>query len=264
MEKIKKIEIWRIKDLAIVGYPKVGNTWFQFMFRTFILIHFKQNPKYFSKINNFLINRINIDTKTEIKEHFEFEVTHNMPLFNDEKWQDMEVDNKIFSNKNIILLVRHPVATLISLYKHNVYRDSLLPESMSVDEMVYDDMYGFNKYLKYYQTWERDKDIPKNIFIVRYEDMQIDTFNIFKQAIVSIGINPSNFDLKICIKLSSKKNMQKIEKAGIIDFPPMAPSKIDDPRAMKVNTDTSIQMKPETVEYINKRFEKEMPKFFRY
>lgn len=250
-----------LQNIALVGYPKTGNTWFQVMFRVAVLLHYGVLPKYFDNIHN---TEIYSEKTDELIEKYEINITHNMPLFNEEKWQDMVIDNTIFKNDKVILIVRHAVPTLVSLYKHNMFRDPMLPEGMTPDDMIYDDIYGIDKYLKFYQSWEKDQDIPISISVVRYESLKVDTFGIFKKALHNIGLYAFDDIINKCINFGSIESMQFIEKHNLSTLPALAPSKTNDPRTMKINTDNSVKLKRETIRYIQKRMDEEMPKIFGY
>jgi len=183
-----------------VGYPKVGNTWIQ------VMISYLMDP--YAMINGTM----------QIPENTMF--SHCMPLFHKESYSNMLIiiPGKL-PEKHVILLVRHPGDILVSLYMHIIYRQSPYIYNGTIDNMVYDDTYGINKILKYYNWWQKHRKIPALIYLIRYEDLLADTFKTLKAIIKAIKLPTSRQNVYDAVKFGSFGNMQLMEKTNHLGWP---------------------------------------------
>lgn len=125
------------------------------------------------------------------------------------------------SSKGVIYFVRNPLDVAISFAHHS---------NCSVDKSIKhmtDNNYSFcakddrlhnqlvqklNTWSNHVKSWLDQKDIP--VYLMRYEDMKADTFNVFKNATTFIGLNKTDEEIKKAIKYSSIKELQKQEKTN--------------------------------------------------
>ena len=233
----------------ITGYPKTGNTWLH------VMISYVMNP-------NAMIDGT---MKSPDNEMF----SHCMPNFNKELYSQMTMFIPgDLPGKNIVLLIRHPGDTLMSLYMHNVYRERFPMYDGTIDEMVYDDIYGIQKFLLYYKFWWKSRKIPNLICVVRYEDLLKNVYETFYTMLNTIGIKVTEQTVRDAIEFGNFKNMQLLEKTNHLNWPTLYRSRHKIKKAFKVREGKFGRyrklLKPETVEYIDSNIIKHLNPAYGY
>jgi hypothetical protein len=218
-------------DVVIATYPKTGSTWFQLMIRTLLSDHYQLGPD--------ATGRVFVDsllTTYRLPEDVpRVYITHGMPGFNEDRHQAMFVESRRFSGKRVILLVREPKDTMVSLYFHNRHRTVPPVYTGEIDAMVYDDVYGIGKYIKYYQVWQRDRHRFKDLLLVKYEDLKADPAQELRRTASFIGIkDASDVAIQRAVDACSFENMKKAEAAGSGHVPGLNRSKNPSAEAFKV------------------------------
>jgi hypothetical protein len=257
-------------DNYILGYPKTGNTWFQVMllhiFSQGFKIDFEKIP-WSPRVYFFAPN------PSEKKIIIDFHFTHYMPNFNIEPYSSMKLDLKKLKDKKVILLIRNPKDTLVSLYMHNVFRSGVYPPGHSLDEMVHDEIYGIRKYIEYYrQLYHRIFSWDSHC-LIKYEDLHSPNkcFRIIKEVMQYLEvINVPDDYIRNSITYAAFENMQKLEKNQTLKLkslgPPETGSQIQN--AMKVRKgkvgDYKNNMHPNTIAYINSEVDIALPKLYGY
>ena len=193
----------------IASYPKSGNTWLRSLISTY----------YFSKKGFFDQNNLKlIDQFPEKKYLKNFEYKKDIPGETAKHW--IEAQNKINSEKKIkffkthnilgsfnnheftnidntlgaIYIVRDPRNVITSLKNHyNLNYEEALNFIKSERKFIYDfdkkddysDFQIISSWEKNYQSWKNNKIFP--IKFIRYEDLDNETFKVFKSVIEFIS-----------------------------------------------------------------------------
>jgi hypothetical protein len=196
-------------------------------------------------------------------------VTHHMPLFNVEGYRDMTIDLDMFRRRNVVLLVREPKDVLVSLYMHNVYREATPLYEGDIDSMVYSDVYGIEKFLKYYVAWHEQRALPRASMLVRYEDLSDDTEKVVGDALTFLGLPQVTSTLvREVVAYGSFENMRKIERTQEIKLPTLAAPARPRDEAFQVRKglvgDHVNHLAAATIRYIDHRVEADLPAEFGY
>jgi len=253
------------KNAFVVGYPKVGNTWFQVMLRKALVSYYGLSDDWLSNILYPQTGAIEVLPKGIPH----IEITHNLPGFPMGSFKQISIDNSQFLNKKVLLLIRDPRDALVSLYMQYVYREREQMFYGDVNDLVYDEEYGLDKYLKYYKAWYEDRLLPSDLLLVRYEDMQADTARLFKKAMQFLGMEGITDTLiDECVQYGSFQNMRKMEMNNTLGLPTLAPSPRNTENSFKVRSGKIggyvEYLKPETIQYINRRISLELPRVYNY
>ena len=140
-------------------------------------------------------------------------VTHNAPYFHKEHANQMKLNHKPFEGKKVIILIREPKDTLVSLFMHGRHREGWYKKDIS--QFVFDSTYGIEKYVQYYKQIASDLPLFESYLVVRYEDFHEKQFETLQKVANLIGLNEINSDvINDAILFSSFTNMRTIEKEG--------------------------------------------------
>jgi hypothetical protein len=250
-------------DAWVVGYPKCGNTWFQVMLRkALVMTHGLPDTAVSRVLTNWqparALKRVPIG------------ITHHMPLFNSESYRTMAVDVSLFRGRKVVLLVRDPRDTLVSLYMHNVYGSGPRPAySGDVDSMVHSEIYGVEKFIKYYRSWYEERSIPRTLMLVRYEDLSSRTAEVLAAALQFLEVPRVNDALvRDVIAFASFENMRRLESTnGLrwynLNSPPGRPQEGFRTRKGLVGGYRNY-LSTETIDHITRRMNADLPAYYGY
>lgn len=171
-------------DVVVATYPKTGSTWLQLLLRKLFVDHFQLGDE---AIGCVLVNSLRALGRRP-RGVPRIYITHGMPGFNDEPYHAMSTKNRRFRRHKVILLAREPKDTLVSLYFHNRYRTVPPAYTGNIEAMVRDDVYGVGKYIRYYQQWNRDRDVVRHFLLVRYEDLRHDPEGMLQKLCTFVGV----------------------------------------------------------------------------
>lgn len=257
------IKRWWGPEQYVVGYPKCGNTWFHVMVRRALVKCFELPDEEIARV----IRSWRWPPHPAGVPAIGF--THHMPRFNSEPASAMRLDLSLFRGQRVVLLIREPKDVLVSLYMHNVYREATPLYHGDIDSMVYDAVYGIDKYLRYYATWYAHRRLPEALLLVRYEDLQRQTASVLKEALQFLGMTALSDDvLEDVIQFGSLENMRALEASNALGLAALAPPSRKHQDAFKVRTGLVggyvDHLSPETVRYVDQRVEAELPPFYGY
>ena len=248
-------------DLYVVGYPKVGNTWFQFMLRRAMMLHYGLSE---DEMWHLLADEGPVPPGVP-----SVIVTHHMPRFNSEGYQEMVVDTRAVARRKLILLIRDPRDTLVSLYMNNRYRQVPPMFEGTLEEMIAFDRYGIEKYLKFYSAWHAARDLPREFLLVRYEDLKADTGRVMRAALPLAGIADVSEELLAdVLDFGSFENMRRLENTRGTPLGALKKSSSGHPDAFKTRKGIvggyEDYLQAETIAAIDRRVERDLPAAYGY
>lgn len=135
-------------DFYSIGYPKTGNTWTRILLGSYVRsLHNLPELPLFDPVEMAELKSRGYDGPTGIFTH--------QPL----EWSDQDSGELTFQNviapfleQKVILLVRHPLDTLVSSFMHWKHRST--PQySGTLRDFVSDPVFGLDKLLRFYQLW---------------------------------------------------------------------------------------------------------------
>ena len=177
-----------MKNFMVIGYPKTGNTWLRVM------------------LSRYASEKMPFMRKT---------FSHGMPEYNKKSYDEQHYQRpEELECENIVFITRNPADTLASLYYDVVYRVKLF--SGTIDEMLYNPIYGIEKFIRFHEIWAEEIDKARDHFhLIRYEDLLECGLPIFRLMMEWIEEQkPIEEDLEIAWKTASIESMKNAERTS--------------------------------------------------
>jgi hypothetical protein len=249
-----------------VSFPKSGITWLRLMMaQLFIKTYDLQLEQPTIQLNDLTFKHSILPKIYQ---------THDDSLLIDEKGNRSDPE-KLFTyggrlryRKNkVLLLVRDPRDVVISHYYQVTKRSDRPLQFNSVSEFVQHPLCGFRRIIRFYTIWDRNRWIPSDFLLVRYEDLMSqgpETLqNILKFLDVD-NISPSLIDE--VYEMTQADKMRKLEMQGKIDGM-RSFGEVEDVNTLKVRRakigSYKDELSEEDIKYCNKLM-KHLPKIYRY
>lgn len=248
-------------DAFIVGFPKVGNTWFQVMLRKLLVTHGGHDDRLIPEIFT-TRDCLPVDTVA-------VEITHAMPELATESWRDMRIDFRRFRRKKVMLLIREPKDTMVSYYMQNRFRESPPHFEGTIDEMVHDEIFGLDKYLSFYRSWAETGLKVADVLLIRYEQMHAAVDEVLGRTADFLGLEDlADATIQAAVEYGSFENMRKLEDRDALGMYALSRPRSDDTRSRKVRQGKiggyKEQLSDELADYIDRRVSEELPDFYGY
>lgn len=247
-------------DAAIVGYPKCGNTWLQMMVRkALVLAH---------GLGDAWIPRIIGPRETLPAGVPTVAVTHAMPHYNTQRFDEPFVDLQPFHGRPVVLLVRDAADALVSLWMHNVHRERTPLFTGDVDAMVHDPIYGIDKFLAFHRAWFEHRHAPSSLLLLRYEDLRRSPHAEVTRLLHFLLGAAADADLvHAVVAFGAFENMRRLEDNDHFGLSTLAPAPGGE-AARKVRRGevggAARQLRAETLAYIHGRIAVELPGWYGY
>lgn len=197
------------RTFAAVGYPKVGNTWLRLT------------------LGRYLQETYGLEDMP-LMDSAEFPVlighgcravgdfTHAPLEWFSQTPRDLTRDNVVgpFRNLRVVLLVRHPLDTLVSLYMQERYRNADAPFTGTVAEFIEHGVFGLDKLLRFYRVWADGKGDVAAFHLWRYEDALASPVEEFSRLLTFLN-EPVRADIAArAVKFAAFDNVRALELSG--------------------------------------------------
>jgi len=213
------MKLWRnIKDFILsytypkgqyflISFPKTGRTW---------LMHMIHQMKDLSS------------DPLKNQEHFIFNEHDNSEIIIENGYRNNPLDIFKFTGRNryrrgkVIFLVRDPRDVVVSHFYQVTKRAKNPFVFNSISDFVRHETLGFNRIIKYYNLWYKNKRIPQDFLLVRYEYLLVNGIQELQKINNYLSLNVSISDIEKVYENSSANKMRKKEIAnqlkGFEDF----------------------------------------------
>ncbi|MDJ0660795.1 MAG: sulfotransferase domain-containing protein [Crocosphaera sp.] len=202
----------------LVSFPKCGRTWLMFMLSEIII------RAYDIKLDTstIKINKItgNYSSLPKIIQ------THDDSSLANEQGNICDIEKLFiyggrfrYLKSKVILLIRDPRDVVVSHYYQITRRVKNNPiQCDSLSEFIHHPLYGFERIIRFYQIWNRNRLIPQDFLLIRYEDLILNGVDSLKNIIEFIKLKDIDSNLiKNVYEYSQAENMRKLEITGKIE-----------------------------------------------
>lgn len=138
----------------------------------------------------------------------------------------------------IILLVRDPRDTFVSLYMQLVHRTEETPAELkqkSAGDLLRDRRHGITSIIKTMNRWFAEFAHRQNFTLIHYESLRAAPERNFRALLAALGEpSPDPEAFQYALEFSDFSNMQRLEAAGVFDSKILRSPDVQNPEAYKV------------------------------
>ncbi len=163
--------------MYLVSFPKCGRTWLRVLVGRAFQRHFSLPAD---------ANLVELHRLSELDPRVPCVfATHD----DDAQWKapaDVERDKARYLGSRVILLVRDPRDVIVSLYFQKRGRRGGYAGSLA--EFLHDPVGGFESLLRFYDAWAANLDVPRDVLVVRYEDLHSRPADELRRVLGFLGV----------------------------------------------------------------------------
>lgn len=205
----------RHDDVFLVSYPKSGNTWTRFLLGNIID---QRAPVDFSNVElivpdiyaNSDADLLKIESPRTLKSHEYFDPRY----------------------KKVIYIVRDPRDVVVSYYHHAVKFGKVsedYPIAQFVERFINGDVDRYGSWHENVASWLYTRGGDNTFMMLRYEDILANTQQELRKVANFLALSRDDEQLDRAIELSSKENMQRLEKEQSLLWNAMRNTRTDKP-----------------------------------
>ncbi len=258
------------KNFVAVGYPKVGNTWLRFTLGRYLYTRYQlpemplMDPAEFPLLSTAGCRAVG-------------DFTHHPLEWTRQTADELTFDSVVgsFQEDRVVLLVRNPLDTLVSLYMQERYRNAQAPFAGSLVEFIEHPVFGLEKLLRFYQIWLEGKEKVAGFAFWRYEDARLDPAGSFQRFLEFLGEDIDQSALNEAVEFASFENLKALETSGRKDIVykssglyVFGSTSNGNPNALHVRKGKVAgyrdELPPDLVAELEQRVKAEMPALFGY
>ncbi len=218
-----KNEYLREADIYVVSFPKAGRTWL----RVLLGKYFCQK---YGVSDNLMLEIYQLTKKaglpTMLFTHDKSSLMEAIP------YSHLSFNRKKYQGKKVVFLVRDIRDVLVSNYFQATQRNKIYQGTIS--QFIRDEKWGAKKVIAFYNLWHRNKNIPLDFLVVRYEDIHQDPFSQLKKILTFCGIRGIDKGIiKKSVLFASFDKMRKKEKEGSFNESILKPGKANSEESFK-------------------------------
>lgn len=211
-------------DVFLVGYPKSGNTWLDFLVACLLVVSDSQDVDFFS-VERFVAdiyynnakNLKNLTSPRHFKSHEPYDSRYG----------------------RMVYIVRDPRDVAVSYYYHHIKLKMLKDGadiSTFVQRFVQGELDGFGSWGEHVMGWLDQRENDKSFLLVRYEDLKCDTVAGLGRLAVHMGLHCTDERLRATVSWCSPENMKQLERKQQSTHPTLKNTRKDMPFVRKAST----------------------------
>lgn len=201
----------------LVSYPKSGRTWVTFMIaRLFARLH--EIPLERPTIDLGRLKQVKPELPTVTVTHDDAQLVTEDGRRDDPRRLFVYGGRLRYRSNQVILLVRDPRDVVVS-YFYQVTRRSHRPLCFpNMSAFIRDPTCGFLRIVRFLRIWHRNRHVPRELLLVRYEDLMTKGVETLERMVNFIGLTGHDRDMvREAYDFSSATNMRMLEIDGAIE-----------------------------------------------
>ncbi len=260
-------------DTFVISFPKCGRTWLRLMISRAIIQHFNLS------ISEYDQKLINIQYLSKLNSNIpKISFEHDDDAFFKSSDELCTSKSEYCYNK-VLFLIRDPRDVLVSAFFHKKYRFNFLPEDKSklayasydgeISQFIKEPTGSLKTLIKYYNIWEKNRHIPLDFMLLRYEDISSDPISSLRLTLDFLGLKFINDDIVAeAISYASFENMRNMEKNNLFNSPSLKPKNPSDYKTYKTRQGKvggfKEHLDEESLLYVNNQIQKCLSNFYKY
>jgi hypothetical protein len=214
-------------DLVVVSIKKSGRTWLRAMLtRLFHRVYDTPTNMLLDGANH---REINPQAPAVVFAH------DSDPIAAASK---VAVDLSVYDGVKVLLLVRDPADTVVSLYHHYRNRKTgkrqQLATALSIHEFATQPDRGVHTIIAFLNNWARYARKGRNVTVVRYEDFSADPAANLRKVTDVIGITADPAAIADAVEFASIDNLRQLETSGFFEHKSLRKTDEKNPEGLKV------------------------------
>lgn len=249
----------RRAEVLICWFPKTGGTWSRLLLHTALCKHFGVTG----------VEPLDFDTLSDrdariprIRAFHEDEPHWKRP-------DQLRTSKAKYKDKKVILLGRDPRDALVSHYFQMTKRFRVVDPATPIGEFLERESGSLKTWIRYHNIWAENRNAPKALLLVRYEDVHADPAAALRRMLDFIGVTGvSDEIIAESVAYNDIGELRKRETAGKHDHRQLRPGIAGDPDSFKARRGKLggyvDYLSPEQIASINALVTRELDPWYGY
>ena len=178
--------------------------------------------------------------------------------------EDVVRDKRRFASKSVVLLLRDPRDAIISYYFEASKRRGRFDGTPG--EFIRNPIGGIDTLIAYYNVWANNRDVPRKLCVVHYEELRREPVVQLERVMQAIGYVPPRAVLEGAVEFGKFENLRKVETKGDLR-PDLDRHKTGDAESFKVRKGRvggyREYLSPEDIDWLDTRIAQRLSPFYR-
>lgn len=216
----------RRAELYIISYPKTGRTWLRMMLKSALHQHLdvpQTDPLEFCELTQADPRIPRISVVHDDEPHWK-------------KPDQLTMDkHPWYGGKRVILIIRDPRDTMVSLYLQMTRRWRVFIERQkSLHEFIWQERGALHSMIRYYNIWADNRHVPDGLLLVRYEDLHREPVGQLQRALQFLGVaEVPQATIEAAIEENRIERVRAREQTSEYDTHRLQPGIVGDPESLK-------------------------------
>ena len=203
-------------DVLMTYFPKCGRTWLRVMIGYALQQHFHVRGK-----RLLMLEPLAALFHPSIPDVF---VQHDGHPFR-RRPDELDPSKAAYSGKRVLLVVRDPRNVMVSAYFHKKNRKKQ-PYAGSISDHLRDERGSLATFIRYYNDWAAQRDVPHDFLLARYEDLHAEPQRQLRRVLELIGVSGvSDAVVEEAVRFGAFDNMRKMEASDVLGSSRLRPGR---------------------------------------
>lgn len=224
-----QLELRRL-DVVFVSYPKAGRTWLRAMVGRALALHAGVADRA-TEEDIVLVSPLVKYSRSIPRVAF----THDGSPQGATPAEIEADDKRRYRRLRVVLLVRDPRDVVVSLYFQKSRRrmgEVAFPKT--IEEFVHGSRGGIDSVIAYHRNWARRSGVPKDLLVVRYEDLHEAPERELRRVLDFMGmVDVSGEVVAAAVDSARFERMRALEQSGTFTAEELQPGDRADPESYK-------------------------------